>query len=133
MNTQVISNQKISELLRSGSKGLPQNTRAYFRLEDQKIKSCCAIGAMYIGMFGIDVATTKYVQFKAKESDIDLGDELQDIFPALKKPTPLTDMSISGMSLFKKERTSLISSIAQLNDDGYTLMQIADQLEEAGL
>jgi hypothetical protein len=133
MKTQVISNQKISALLRSGSKGLPQNTRAYFRFEDQKIKSCCAIGAMYIGMFGIDVATTKYVQFKAKESDIDLGDELKDIFPALKKPTPLTDMSISGMSLFKKERTSLISSIAQLNDDGYTLMQIADQLEEAGL
>lgn len=130
MNTQVAPTQKMSELLRAGSEGLPQNTRAYFRLEDQNIKACCAIGAMYIGIFGIDVATTKY---KAKEWNIDLGDELEDIFPILRRPTPLTNMSISGMSLFKRERTSLISSIAQLNDDGYTILQIANELEEAGL
>lgn len=122
---------KLSALMRKGAAGMQQEIGNYFAVNDRKVVSCCSMGALFIGHFGVPTA------FRAKFlMDTTLEDDLSVFYPMLYS----TDRTVEFFKLFDREYLpnenypcGLSAAIAVLNDEGVSFEEIAVGLEKLGL
>jgi hypothetical protein len=121
----------LSALIRKGAAGMQQEIGNYFSVKDRKVVSCCSVGALFIGHFGVPTA------FRAKFlMDTNLEDDLSVFYPLLYS----NDRTVEFFKIFDREYLpnenypcGLSAAIAVLNDEGVSFEEIAAGLEKLGL